>query len=247
MDVKKTEIINCCACGSSNLDLITKLNNLPQIGVFCLHKEEEKNYPRINNNFLLCKNCGHGQLSHALDPSFLYNTGFQHCTSCSMSASQANDWFYDFVKRNIKRKFNIVAEIGVNDSYCLRKFAKDAKKVIGIDPILKGKEKEFIEKIPENLKEKFVVIGDLIENVDFLNHVDKKPDLYISNFVFEHIKDPVNVIKSLIDNADDEALIVIGVPGSEYLYSNSRFDQLSHQHYQQFTQYSLKTSIERAG
>ena len=97
----------------------------------------------------------HGQLSHALDPSFLYNTGFQHCTSIYMSASQeANDWFYDLpLKEILNENLNIVAEIEVNDSYCLRKFAKDAKKVIGIVLILKGKEKEFIEKF-HNLKKK---------------------------------------------------------------------------------------------
>ena len=122
-----------------------------------------------------------------------------------------------------------------------------AKKVIGVDPILKNNEKKLIDGVPEDLKKKFVVVGDFIENVDFLDYADQKPDLYMSNFVFEHIKEPKSVIENILNNCKDNAIIVIGVPGSEFLYENSRFDQLSHQHYQQFTKHSLRLCVERAG
>ena len=247
MIIAKTDIVNCSACGKKNIKQVLEMKKLSHVGVFCADKEEEKNYPTVDNMLMVCEDCGHGQLSYALDPNFLYNTGFQHCTSCSMSAKQANDWLFEFINKSSSKKFDIVAEIGINDSYCLKKFSTNASKVIGVDPILKGKEKEFVKDVPEKDKGKFIVIGDLIENVNFLDYLDKKPDLFMSNFVFEHIKDPVGVIRSILEQSEQETLIVIGVPGSEFLYGNSRFDQLSHQHYQQFTKHSLRLAVERAG
>lgn len=247
MEIAKTNINNCSACGSKNVQHVLEMSKLSHVGVFCLDKNEEKKYPTVDNNLNVCVDCGHGQLTYALDPNFLYNTGFQHCTSCSMSAKQANDWLYNFIRSSADKNFKIVAEIGINDSYCLKKFSTNAEKVIGVDPILKGKESEFIKDVPEQDKHKFIVIGDLIENVNFLEYLDRKPDLFMSNFVFEHIKDPVGVIKSILKQSNEDTLIVIGVPGSEFLYGNSRFDQLSHQHYQQFTQHSLRIAVERAG
>ena len=247
MEIKHSEIVNCSACGSSKMEKILEMPKLSHVGVFCENKEDEKNFPPVDNELHICNECGHGQLLKALDPNFLYNTGFQHCTSCSMSAKQANDWLYEFITEDKNLKFDVIAEIGINDSYFLKKFAEKSKKVIGVDPILRGREETLLKDVPDNLKDKFIVIGDFIENVNFLDHLDQKPDLYMSNFVFEHIKEPVNVVRGILDDAKDDALIVIGVPGSEFLYNNSRFDQLSHQHYQQFTKHSLRIMVERAG
>ena len=247
MEILKSNIEVCSACGSSNLKLAIRMEKLPHVGVYVENKADEKNFPFVDNNLNVCMDCGHGQLTYALDPNFLYNTNFQHCTSCSMSAKQANDWLYEFITTNTKKQFDVVAEIGINDSYFLKKFATTAKKVIGVDPILKNNEKKLIDGVPEDLKKKFVVVGDFIENVDFLDYADQKPDLYMSNFVFEHIKEPKSVIENILNNCKDNAIIVIGVPGSEFLYENSRFDQLSHQHYQQFTKHSLRLCVERAG
>ena len=247
MDVLKTNINSCSACGSNNLKHVVRMDKLPHVGVYVSNKIEEKKYPFIDNNLNICLNCCHAQLSYALDPNFLYNTNFQHCTSCSMSAKQANDWLYNFIISISKENFKIVAEIGINDSYFLQKFAEKSEKVIGVDPILKGNEQKLIKNVPDKLKNKFVVIGDFIENVNFLDYLDGKPDLYMSNFVFEHIKNPKDVIENILNSCKDDAIIVIAVPGSEFLYENSRFDQLSHQHYQQFTKHSLRLCVERAG
>lgn len=247
MNILKTNIENCSACGSSNLKHAVRMDNLPHVGVFLRDRKEENNYPFVDNNLNICMDCGHAQLSYALDPGFLYNTSFQHCTSCSMSAKQANDWLFDFITSTVEKDFKVVAEIGINDSYFLQKFAETSEKVIGVDPILKNDEQRLLSKVPENLKDKFIVIGDFIENVNFLDYLEKKPDLYISNFVFEHIKHPKDVIENILNTCADDAVIVIGVPGSEFLYENSRFDQLSHQHYQQFTKHSLRLCVERAG
>ena len=247
MKISSINMISCCACGSKNLKEVLKMPNLSHVGVYCTSKDEEKNFPRVDNNLNICGDCGHGQLTKALDPNFLYNKSFQHCTSCSKIAKQANDWLYEFSNEDKSLKTDVVAEIGINDSYCLKKYSEKAKRLIGIDPILKGKESIFLKDISDHLKEKFILIGDFIENVDFLDHCDEKPDLYISNFVFEHIKDPVDVLRRILKEAKDDALIIIGVPGSEFLYDNSRFDQLSHQHYQQFTTHSLRIMVERGG
>ena len=134
MNILKTNIENCSACGSSNLKHAVRMDNLPHVGVFLRDRKEENNYPFVDNNLNICMDCGHAQLSYALDPGFLYNTSFQHCTSCSMSAKQANDWLFDFITSTVEKDFKVVAEIGINDSYFLQKFAETSEKVIGVDP-----------------------------------------------------------------------------------------------------------------
>ena len=97
MNIFSTRIIDCSACGSKNLKKILTIPNLSHVGVYCHNKDEEKNYPPVNNSLNICTKCGHGQLANALDPNFLYNKNFQHCTSCSMIARNANNWLYEFI------------------------------------------------------------------------------------------------------------------------------------------------------
>ena len=91
------------------------------------------------------------------------------------------------------------------------------------------------------------LVPGFIEDVSLTDYLGEAPELIISNFVFEHLPDPFRSIRKLLDQMGDESVAVIGVPGVETLVRTSRFDQLSHQHCQQFTIVSLSRLIERAG
>tara|TARA_B100000405_G_scaffold231459_1_gene165694 strand:+ start:1254 stop:2459 length:1206 start_codon:yes stop_codon:yes gene_type:complete len=247
-EIQKEPIETCCACGSSDLKLITALPKFPHVGIFINEREEEKNSPLVDNDLYACEFCGHVQLGYALDPGFLYTSEFQHRTSQSVTAKQANDFIFDFAQKVVGgKKVELVAEIGCNDTFLLQKFAEKGADVAGVDPIWRGNEHVFLEGLSEHLKPRFHVAGDFIENVDFEARFQKRPDVYITNFVFEHLKEPCEVVRSILDQAKPDATVIIGVPGAEFLLLNSRFDQLSHQHYQQFTIESLTHMIKRAG
>ncbi|MDD9926794.1 MAG: methyltransferase domain-containing protein, partial [Rhodospirillaceae bacterium] len=117
----------------------------------------------------------------------------------------------------------------------------------GIDPVWRGKESEFGTDLEPELRDRVKVVGDFVENVDFDAALGGKPDLVVSSFVFEHIREPRLVLERLFEVCDDDAMFVIQVPGTDMLLDNCRFDQFSHQHYQQFTLDSFIRMIEGAG
>jgi len=248
MKISKEAFKCCSACGGSDLELIADMPQFPHIGIFIDDPKEAEKSPLVDNSLYACSFCGHVQLGYAVDPAFLYTTDFQHKTSESVSAKQANDFLYDFAtKICANAKLELVAEVGCNDTFLLQKFAEKGIDVAGVDPIIKGREDKFLDGLPRNLLDKFHVFGDFVENVDFTASVGKSPDLYVTNFVFEHIQDPCAVAEAILDRAKPDAIVIIGVPGAEFLLHNCRFDQLSHQHYQQFTIPSLSHMVERAG
>ncbi|NQV47464.1 MAG: methyltransferase domain-containing protein [Rhodospirillaceae bacterium] len=248
IDVSKEPLETCCACGSDNLELISELPKFPHIGIFLDDYSKTENYPLVDNSVCACAQCGHVQLGYTVDASFLYPVDFQHKTSHSVSAMQANNVLFDFAQKVCAgKKVSLVAEIGCNDTFLLQKFAETGADVVGVDPILKGREAQFVEGLEPELVEKFNVLGDFIENANFSETFSRSPDLYVTNFVFEHLRNPYEVTKNIIESAKDDATIIIGVPGAEFLLLNNRFDQLSHQHYQQFTIPSLTRMVQRAG
>lgn len=249
MNIKTQRLENCAACDSSNLRDIIDLPKFPHVGIYIRNTDESSKYPPIDNNLRYCKKCGHIQLGVTVDPDFLYTADFQHKTSQSASAKQANQFLYKFVEKvheGISAP-KIVVEIGCNDTFLLQQFVDKGAIAIGVDPILKDKEDIFLKNIAEKDKNKFRVIGSFVESVDFKSLLGETPDLFISNFVFEHIRNPFEVVKGILSKMSDDSIAVLGVPGSEFMVMNSRYDQLSHQHYQQFNLQSFQKMIVRAG
>jgi|TARA_B100000315_G_scaffold253034_1_gene291049 hypothetical protein len=243
-------LTDCCSCGNSELVELFELPEFPHIGVFLEEIDDSDKYPKIDNSLNYCESCGHIQLGATVDPGYLYTAEFQHQTSQSASATQANEFLFNFTKEVFSaRKFpETVVEIGCNDTFLLKRFVdRGSLSQVGVDPILAGKEEEFLEGVDKAYANKFQVIGDFVENIDFAEELGSSPDLFISNFVFEHIRDPLAVTRAIIQQMSDESVGIIGVPGAEFMIYNSRFDQLSHQHYQQFNIQSFTRMIVRAG
>ncbi len=247
--IKKYSMDVCSVCNGQNLHKFIDLPKFPQIGIYLDLADSDDNSPCVDNALVHCADCGHVQMQYAVDPAFLYDTGFQHKTSQSASAMQANNFLYEFVKKrfgDLEQK--TVAEVGCNDSFFLRKFAEDHKcSVVGVDPTLSGNEATFLQGLEPQLADKFTLVGDFIENVDFVSVIGSKPDILISNFVFEHLKEPRTVVESMLSAVADEGMCFIGVPTIEFMCFNARFDQLSHQHYQQFSVRSLHQLVEEVG
>ena len=249
MEILTEPLVVCSGCGSGDLIGLFDLPEFPHIGIFLDDPAESVDFPLIDNSLNFCSICGHIQLGVTVDPAFLYTISFQHQTSQSASATQANEFLFDFVRKvYTEREFpKTVVEIGCNDTFLLKQFIDQGAIAVGVDPILAGRESEFRAAIGDEYSDRFRVIGNFVEKVDFTDELGLTPDLFISNFVFEHIRDPLAVTTALVEQMDDNSVCIIGVPGAEFMIYNSRFDQLSHQHYQQFNLESFQRMITRAG
>jgi hypothetical protein len=237
----------CSCCRSEALDTVFEMPKFPQIAIFAATPAQD-GYPTFDQALMICRDCGHIQILNNVDPSFLYNDSFTHRTSASASAMAGNRAFAQFIAQvSGGRQFKRAIEIGCNDTFLLQELLGVVDSAFGVDPVWRGRENLFGSELPEDKKKRISVIGDFVEKVDFAAKIGGKPDLIVSSFVFEHLREPRTVLERLFPAVADDALFVIQVPGTDMLLDNCRFDQLSHQHYQQFTLDSFKNTIELAG
>lgn len=224
---------NCAVCREKLGKPLIDLPNLPLTGIYTDKPVKEK-VGFVDQFFYICKNCGHGQILNIISPEILYGDTYYFRTSVSATAVKATNFFVSFINSTLGEKhFNTIVEIGCSDLYLLKSLRARADKLVGIDPVLAGKEDEFSD-------DKIKVIGDFFEDINLKKYLKSGIDLILSSHTLEHVSDPKLFIKKLLDNATDKTLFVFQFPCLETLVHDCRFDQIFHQH---FNYFSLKSVI----
>ncbi len=230
----------CAVCQKATLEPLIRLPGLPLTERFsktpCVHIP-----PGIDQAFLFCPSCYHGQLAYQVDPKELYHEHYSFRTSLSSKARLGTDFFLN-VLYNLagERVFDCVVDVGCNDLYLLHQLSPRAKMRVGIDPILK-------DKVKETTNKDILIIGDFVENVDLKTMGIKAPDLIVCRHTLEHIFDPRSLIERLLSWGDDNTIFLFEFPGLETLIGRQRFDQIFHQHLHYFSLFSFLKLIESLG
>lgn len=229
----------CAICGSGDLATVLELPKLPLTGIYVDVPPDDDRYAPVDQSLLLCRGCGHGQLRNILDPDFLYGDTYQHRTSGSPIATAGNDFFFDFLAGlSSGRRFQRVVDIGCNDLYLLRKLESLGEQLLGVDPIWKNHEQ------PSG---RIKVAGAFAERVDFSEQLGGPPDLIVSAHTFEHVVDPISLLRHLVNAAAPGALFVVEVPGFDSLLRLARFDQVFHQHLHYYSLASFVRLVREVG
>jgi len=230
-------IETCNICSKNDLVELIQLPKMPLTGLY-LDKRNLKDdlYDQALN---YCNNCGHGQLKNVLHQNILYDNSYTHRTSASNMAMDGNDFLLRTIDDVVGNKvFNQILEVGCNDLYLINKLSNKAKNLVGIDPI--WKEKDFV------ISDKVSIFGKFINELD-QSIFNESPDLIVSSHTFEHINGIYEEFVKLVDLAADECLFFIEVPSLEMLVKTRRYDQITHQHLQYFSNSSMLSLIERIG
>jgi len=175
--------------------------------------------------FHLCTVCGHGQLSRVLDPAVLYGpSAYFFRTSQSNTAKKANDIFITFINRLVqKKRFDTIIDIGCSDLYLLNALNDRAQTLIGIDPVLAGKEEELS-------KGKIKVYGDFFENLNLSKKLGKGNVLILSSHTLEHVENPRRMVQAILDASSPNTICAFQFPCLDPLVADGRYDQIFHQH-----------------
>lgn len=232
---------HCAVCAAQ---LARPAISLPKLPLTEIYTREKPKTPVgfADQKFYYCEVCQHGQLGHILDPKILYSqSAYFFRTSQSRSAKIANDVFLKFIQEAIKGlKLKTIIEFGSSDLYLLHSLKHRANKLIGVDPILKGKE----QKLSDN---KITAIGDFIENVDLGREMKAGNSLVLSSHTLEHVVDPKHLLEILFAQASDRTWFIFQFPGLETLVRDRRYDEIFHQHLQYFSLSSFTRLLVETG
>ena len=236
--VKFDRRTKCVVCGQLSDKPLFELPDFPMTEIYVKNKVE-KGLGLVDQSFHFCAKCGHGQIANVIDLQLQYGDSEQFYFRASQSATgrESAHFFIGFLNSVINgRRLQNVIELGCNDMYVLKALSSKADKLIGIDPILKGKEKEYT-------KGNITAVGDFLENVD----LKERMDLVLCKDTLEHVSDPKQFIKKIVDRADKDTTFVFQFPMLEPLLSGCRFDQVFHQHLNYFSLQSIIYMLEDIG
>lgn len=233
------ELQHCPICQTPMSAPLIELPRLPLTGIF-LNQAPTSEAPVYDQAFDICSKCGHGQLTHQIDPEKIYDGTYSFRTSDSHTAQSGTDQFLAFLDQvtHKDQKFETVLDVGCNDLHLLKKLDGRAKKRVGIDPIWRGKESE-------NKDSTIEVHGALLGELDLRKVVGNQLDLVVCRHTLEHIQDPITFLQQLFEAGSNETLYVFEFPGLESLIRRYRYDQVFHQHLQYFSWGSFAELVSR--
>ncbi|MGV8108359.1 methyltransferase domain-containing protein [Methanospirillum sp.] len=236
MDIEKFQNIvvekrsHCVICGKKVDASIIEFPDFPMTEIYSDELVKEKTGV-VDQRFHFCTQCGHGQIANVIDVELQYGGAsfYYYRTSESARGRESADFFINFVNSIVKdRHFKNIIELGCNDLYVLKSLQSRADKLIGIDPILIGRENEFSEN-------NIIAIGDFFENVT----LDEEIDMVISLDTLEHVSNPKEFVKKIVDKASNETIFFFQFPLLETLLDACRFDHIFHQHLNYFSLKSI--------
>ena len=233
--------VRCSICTSTQLESAISLPTFPLTGIF-LEKVEKIDIPiGVDQELMNCLDCGHLQLRNVLSPIEIYSSRYAHRSSESHLSPDSVSFLIDFINIFAKdRVFNSILEIGCNDLFLLERMRNRANLAFGIDPIWRN------AKLP-SLNSELHVIGKILEEVNFESDLEVPPDLIISTHNLEHIDEPVQEFRRLMEFVNDDALFIIEVPNADLMINNLRFDQVFHYHLHYFGLSSALNFIKNIG
>jgi len=143
---------NCRLCGSSELELVIKLEPTPLSENYTADSETGRLAPRYPVDVYMCASCGHVHQLDVIDSKSLW----ENYTYFSGDAKGMPEHFRE-VAAKVMRDYalaagSFVVDIGSNDGSLLRPFKDAGHRVLGIDPateVARLATKSGIETIPE--------------------------------------------------------------------------------------------------
>ena len=211
----------CRSCGSENLfDGIT-LGNIPIAGK--LIDKPSKKILSPETNMKVCSDCGLGQLSVDLSPSFLYS---EYNWRTSTSASYLN-YIYEFADSHIIPTvgYGWVLELASNDGYLLEHLMSKGISVLGVDPAVNISRYAITKGVP--------VLTEFF-NLDLAKEIVRlkgRPKWIIANNVLAHTPDIKSFMEGIAYLCADDTTVTIENPAITNILTRVEFETIFHEHY----------------
>lgn len=225
-------ILECVACGSSDLKSVLDLGKQPLANSFKLNQNDvQAEYPLAINH---CEHCYHVQLTHSVNPKLM----FEDYLYVSGTSKTMHQHFEDFVSvvEMFHHKAMTVLDVGCNDGTQLDYFKKFGFQTFGVDPAKNLHE--------ETNKRHRVYCGWF--NDDYAKSAHRKFDVITAQNVFAHGPEPIEFLKIAKQVLADDGLLFIQTSQATMI-QNGEFDTIYHEHVSFFNTCSMRELCLRVG
>ena len=226
----------CVVCDNRDIKQVLDLGDQPLANSFLDTPQIENKYPlRVN----ACDSCQHLQLSHAVDPTLMYNNYLYR----SGTTDTYREYMKGFAKLSVNRYFNMynqqaktVLDVGCNDGTQLDQYKQLGLRTFGVDPA---------ENLYQYSSKNHTVINDYFrDDVRFFEQ--EHFDIVVMQNSFAHQSNPQQFLEDLADVMHDNSLLYIQTSQAD-MVRNNEFDTIYHEHVNFYCVSSMLTLVERAG
>ena len=240
--------LTCRLCMSKNLKLVFQLPPTPAANNFARSRVEAMQLPKFPLEVNHCVSCGHFQLAHVVDPSYLFSN-YAYTTG---SSPALRTHFADLAKavvgeartprpNGFHSSTPFVLEIGSNDGTFLGEVVKLGCPVIGIEPAAnlaaQANDREirtwnnfFDAKIAQEVQHKFGAI-----------------DAWVATNVLAHIDNLIETLSALRLCSKPSTIGCVEVQYMGDLLAGGLFDMVYHEHLDYHSGKSFGAALARQG
>ena len=182
------------------------------------------------------------QLGFVSNDDERYNL-YEYSYTSSNSKVSRNHWdeFANFAI-NKYRNYNFAVEIGSNDGYLIKQFAKNNKKILGVDC-----SKQMCDLANANDVNSIQRVFGLSVAKE-IEEAYGKADIIMANNVFNHSNNPLDFAKAVARLLSKDGVFIFEVPYWLCMVESNRFvDMVYHEHISYFTVKSCVNLLKAAG
>lgn len=214
----------CRLCNSSELDEVLCLCPTPLANEFLSDPILSLNQDKYDLNLMMCKSCGHVQLSIVVSPDRLFRNYVYVSGTSPKFVKHFEDYAISLITDVNLEPNDLVVDIGSNDGTFLSFFKKEKMRTVGVDPafdIADNATRSGIKTIPDFFNEK--VVNDIINEYG-------NASLVTANNVFAHADDLTDIASNIHKLLSDDGVFVFEVQYFPRMCEDMLFDMIYHEH-----------------
>jgi hypothetical protein len=212
--------IKCRICTSQNIESFLDLGVLALTGKYA---DPGISIDKQPLNLGKCLNCGLVQLMDNFVNTDLYGAGYGYESHLNNSMKSHLQSTAKYIENRFKpSKNDIIVDVASNDGTLLSGYSVDAKKLIGIDPLINI----FANKYPDGA----VKINEFFSKEAYFKNADQKAKIITSFSVFYDLEDPIKFSQHIENILEEDGVWVLEQSYLPTMISSLGFDTICHEH-----------------
>ncbi|MBI1975107.1 MAG: class I SAM-dependent methyltransferase [Parcubacteria group bacterium] len=236
------EIKRCRLCGSEGL---TPILSLGEQYITNFVDSDDVEVPKVPLDVVLCNpkqgGCGLLQLRHTTPPAWLYGQHYWYRSGINQTMQDELRSVTEGVEKMASlRAGDVVLDIGCNDGTLLRSYRTPSLALVGMDPAS--------NLIPLAKEGTTKIINDFFNHDAFCREFGEvKAKVITAIAMFYDLDDPNAFVADVVKSLSPDGLFVIQQNYLVGMLGQTAFDNISHEHLEYYSLYSLENLLKRHG